>query len=1319
MDKADQFALSPYPGLRAFEERDQAIFFGREAQVGEVIRRLEVHHLVSVIGASGSGKSSLIRAGLLPAVRQGFLGSKDHWHLLVMKPGAEPYKHLAESIRDVISVHSDPSITSGEISALLRTGDQGLMEVFRRLKLSAESKVLLVVDQFEELFRYRQTDVTNDAKVSDEEAGDFAALLLKSCTGPLAKAWVVLTMRSDFIGDCDAFHGLPEAVSKTQFLVPRLTEDQLRESIFRPSEVRSHGFIPFTFEAGLENRILNHARNLADQLPLMQHVLMRCHQHAVARANELDCAVEIQIVEDYDKVGGIFDALSIHANEILLEFPGGEKNTLVEKVFRGLSMRGLNGESVRRPVTIKRLADESGFSPTEVISVVEPFRRADRCFLLPPVIQALTEASKIDISHESLLRQWPTLKGWCTKEADSAATFIRLLGNARLWPEKASLLQGTSLDNAIAWKAEQRPTPAWAERYGGGLDVVIKYLKESELDLDRKAKEAEDERLHELRQAQEIADVQTARAKAEAARAEAEKARASAQAASAAAQKKLAIKARIVSAFAGVVAIVAAFMAVSAINLRKEKEKQMLEFSNILDIDSEFGATDSSHAANELQRKRVVEKYAKTACDYEKREESDAKNFYLTILYKRLGDRSANDNSIVDARFSRNHSNALHYYKKALDNVEKAKNAARGELNAGARVLWAKIARNNQALLVSDVQTEPPQIRSNVILKAVTEYVEVNKVFSRKDELRDDLAKTEYLLGAAWELYPQEIPSPKEADGKNVRTIAAEKYTNALNAYKDSDEKARALAGLGRVFADYIGNDREKSASISVDYNNRALKLINEKDFPEEWARVHQSLAMALANMQEGDRVDNIKRAINAYTVAIKGFDGDKYSLDRARTEQSLAYAWSINPAGNPADNIAKAIHGYERALAVFIAKGSPLDRARTEQSLAYAWSINPAGNPADNIALAIHGYERALAVFVAKESLLDRARTEQSLAYALSINPAGNPADNIAKATPLYQSALKYFKDNRYTLDEAKTEQSLAYAWSINPAGNPADNIKEAIRFYKSALIYFRDNQYALDQARTEQSLAYAWSINPAGNPADNIAKAIPLYQSALVYFKYNQYTLDQARTEQILANAWSINPADNPAENIAQAIPLYQSALKYFKDNRYTLDEAKTEQSLADARSNISTIENINEAIAGYKRALAVFEDAKYRSQLRIDAAKAKRDLAAALLSSAEIKYTVGADNPDPITLLADALQVLDHARFPYDRAKTNEQLGLAWMNSAKSNRDALSIKNAISAFKEAANGFSEAKHPVDLNRINDRLNKAEDALKLLGTI
>ena len=205
----------PFPGLRPFESGESLLFFGRDEHTQELLRRLGDGRFLAVVGTSGSGKSSLVRAGLLPALYRGYLvGSTTHWRIAVMRPGSAPIENLCAALADRDALGPGDAARRLE---LLHSSSLGLVDVVRGANLEPGESLLIVADQFEELFRYqRQTAAGNDAADAASAAALFVSLLLQATERFDCPVYVVLTMRSDFLGDCSQFAGLPEALSRSQ-----------------------------------------------------------------------------------------------------------------------------------------------------------------------------------------------------------------------------------------------------------------------------------------------------------------------------------------------------------------------------------------------------------------------------------------------------------------------------------------------------------------------------------------------------------------------------------------------------------------------------------------------------------------------------------------------------------------------------------------------------------------------------------------------------------------------------------------------------------------------------------------------------------------------------------------------------------------------------------------------------------------------------------------------------------------------------------------------------------------------------------------------
>jgi tetratricopeptide (TPR) repeat protein len=483
--------FNPFPGLRPFEPDEDHLFFGREKEIDELLRQLGSHRFLSVVGTSGSGKSSLVRSGLIPSLYSGFMvKASSSWRVSILRPGEDPIGHLAEAL-DAPDVIGDPGGRLGTtnrvvLDATLRRGTLGLVDAIRQARISPDENVLILVDQFEELFRFRRSRHIENSR---DEAVAFVKLLLEAADQSEVPIYVVLTMRSDFIGDCMEYPGLPEAINDSLYLVPRMTRDELRSAITGPVAVAGGQIAP-----SLVRRLLNEVGDDQDQLPLMQHVLMRTWDHW--RAHQPSAAIDLG---NYEAVGTLRQALSLHAEEAYRETGSEENQRITERIFRALTDTFSDPRGVRRPTSVADLAAICETSETTITQLVEIFRRPGRSFLMPPSTVPLTSGVIVDLSHESLMRCWTRLIEWARQERASAALYTRLSQEASWFEEGAAGLWGDpELELGLRWKRENAPTAAWARRYDETFDRAMLFLERSEKERDRIKAERHAQRVRNL-----------------------------------------------------------------------------------------------------------------------------------------------------------------------------------------------------------------------------------------------------------------------------------------------------------------------------------------------------------------------------------------------------------------------------------------------------------------------------------------------------------------------------------------------------------------------------------------------------------------------------------------------------------------------------------------------------------------------------------------------------------------------------------------------------------------------------------------------------
>lgn len=476
---------NPYPGLRPFLEHEEHRFFGREHQVDTMADRLSLTHFLAVVGSSGSGKSSLVNCGLRPALHRGLIpAAGSAWRVAQFRPGHAPIRALAQALA-APGVLSDgtpdgPFSASEMVEATLRMSSLGLIDVFEQARLAAGTNLLVVADQFEELFRYQAVAEAGQrgAQRLAETSTAFVNLLLAVAELRPPGLYVVLTMRSDFLGDCAQFPGLPEAINQGQYLVPRMSRDERRRAIEGPARMQGARIDPV-----LLTRLVNDVGDLPDQLSLLQHALNR----SWARWQDDSGGRGAIGLAHYEAVGSMEKALDQHADEAFGRLGSEALQGVAERVFKALTDRGTDARGVRRPTRLDALCALTEATEDAVRAVIEVFRAPECCFLMPPAGEPLKADTVIDISHESLMRVWQRLRGWADEEARSAGNLRRLAQTATLHDEGgADLLRDPELQMALNWRALQRPNLAWAAQYGVRLEHAMRFL-----DASAAAREAE------------------------------------------------------------------------------------------------------------------------------------------------------------------------------------------------------------------------------------------------------------------------------------------------------------------------------------------------------------------------------------------------------------------------------------------------------------------------------------------------------------------------------------------------------------------------------------------------------------------------------------------------------------------------------------------------------------------------------------------------------------------------------------------------------------------------------------------------------------
>ena len=476
---------NPYPGLRPFEIDEWSIFFGREQMVDEVIDRLAAHHLVMIHGSSGSGKSSLVRAGVLPKLARQHLRAGTAWRTCSIRPSGGPLWNLAKEFAR-LEGKADDVDRVGQIMAQFNRHGATLSAIAGSLDSLKGRRLCILVDQFEELFRFEK-------ETSREEAELFVDLLVRSnvkvaenvAADHVSPVHVAVTMRSEFLGECARFNGLAEAVNRTQYLVPRMDRDALVRAIRRPA-------LLYGGEVNLDltEQLIADVGGREDELPLIQHGLM--YLWTTAAANTPAGTKIVLDPSPLEAAGGLASLLSNHADAIVDQAaPDPEGRYAAERLFRALTDLNAEGHAIRRPQPFRDLVALTEIGADKLGAIIDALRRDGVSFLTPYERQPITDGTTIDISHEALIRCWKRLAdpqdGWLRREFDDGLIWRSLVVEAEGFKSsKHRILSPATTAERWQWWQERKLNSMWAERHGGNFGLTSALIDASRKSARRK-----------------------------------------------------------------------------------------------------------------------------------------------------------------------------------------------------------------------------------------------------------------------------------------------------------------------------------------------------------------------------------------------------------------------------------------------------------------------------------------------------------------------------------------------------------------------------------------------------------------------------------------------------------------------------------------------------------------------------------------------------------------------------------------------------------------------------------------------------------------
>src|SRR5271166_5580731 len=430
----------PYLGLKTFQPDDAPLFFGRAAKIQELVDRLrnnfgtsKEERFLALIGASGSGKSSLALAGLIPTIQRGELPESARWPLVRCRPGARPW----ESLQIALSTNRQIALHMAALPALIiRPEDEQ-----RRLHLTAQlalhdqpenQRLFIVIDQFEEIFT-----LCNDEGARSQLIDN--VLYATNIAG--GRTIVVLTMRADFYGQCASYPGLRAAIADHQSLIGPLSEEELREAIESPAQLAGG-----ELEPGLMELLLADMKGQAGALPFLEHALFKLWEMRDGRR---------LTAKAYTEMGRLGGALDAHAEEFFTKTLSVEEQSLCRQLLVDLVHPGEGAADTKKRVSLDDVA------PTDAVRAV--LKKLADARLVTTDRDDRPEAAQAELAHEALISGWRRLGEWVNENREKSRLKERLLDSGREWQRSSKkedfLYRGAQLATAqeIFGSSEELP----------------------------------------------------------------------------------------------------------------------------------------------------------------------------------------------------------------------------------------------------------------------------------------------------------------------------------------------------------------------------------------------------------------------------------------------------------------------------------------------------------------------------------------------------------------------------------------------------------------------------------------------------------------------------------------------------------------------------------------------------------------------------------------------------------------------------------------------------------------------------------------------
>ncbi len=458
--KRDTKEFNPFPGLRQFTPDDSNFFFGRKAECEEVISKLLRNRFISVIGTAGSGKSSLVYAGVAAGLRHMKIIDSGDWNVISFRPGNNPFGNLAAALSRCAS---DSSHEKADIN-LSDSGniDFTLSDLVTKYLYPAKN-VLFIIDQLEDLFRFQSSD---NQGITEK----FIEFLVASVANLSQDIYIAMTLRSEYLGECSNYWELARLVNNSNYLIPEPGIDNLKEVIEEPVKSAGAAISPELVEI-----ILDDIRNIKNQLSVFQHVMMRTW--SIWQSAGTDRPIGIS---DYNSAGTVKNSLAIHAGEIYEGLTEHEKE-ICSVIFRTITRKGPDNKGIRHPSDFETIRSIAECNEDQLTLVIRKFSNPSCSFIVFHENAGAPEYSTLDLKNECVIQSWELLKDWIDSEALSMQTYLRLSEASALYQQgKTGLYKSPELQAAVKWRNQNNPALSWAVQYNPAFERAMVYLRTSE-----------------------------------------------------------------------------------------------------------------------------------------------------------------------------------------------------------------------------------------------------------------------------------------------------------------------------------------------------------------------------------------------------------------------------------------------------------------------------------------------------------------------------------------------------------------------------------------------------------------------------------------------------------------------------------------------------------------------------------------------------------------------------------------------------------------------------------------------------------------------